>query len=107
METQQSISEWAVKTFGSTRDLVRAAIRANEEMAELLHKLAVDDYEGAMDELADVHIVLARVGTLLGCSIQKEVDIKMAKNRARNWKSDGSGHGYHVEEKDATTNSTP
>jgi hypothetical protein len=39
IETQATIDEWRVATFG-TGSTLRAAIRANEEMAELLRCLA-------------------------------------------------------------------
>jgi hypothetical protein len=37
----------------------------------------------------------------LGTNLYEEIDRKMAVNRAREWKLDGSGHGYHVRKNDA------
>lgn len=34
----------------------------------------------------------------LGSSLQAEVEKKMARNRSRTWKRDGTGCGYHVKE---------
>lgn len=39
---------------------------------------------------------LATLANLLGTTLQAEIDKKMAINRAREWKLDGTGHGYHV-----------
>lgn len=96
-ETQPSISKWALETFGEAGSNLRVAVRANEEMAELLRCLSVDDeHEQAGEELADVIIVLNRLATRLGVDVEDVVDRKMAINRTRRWRKDGSGHGYHV-----------
>ncbi len=100
IETQESISKWADDTFGPTSSTMRVAVRANEEMAELLRALSVDDFnQKALDECADVYIVLCRVVTRLGGDFQELIDAKMAINRKREWNLDGSGHGYHVRAK--------
>lgn len=97
IETQKTISDWANETFGPATSNMRIATRANEEMAELLRALAADDYSPkAGEEIADILIVLCRVAERLGVSIESEVYKKMAINRAREWKKDGTGHGYHV-----------
>jgi NTP pyrophosphatase (non-canonical NTP hydrolase) len=96
-ETQQSISQWANDTFGPLTTNVRAAVRANEEMAELLRELAMDDTSPkAAAEIADVFIVLYRLADRMGVDVQAEIDRKMAINRDRQWVRDGSGHAYHV-----------
>lgn len=61
-ETQATISAWAEETFGPSGSLFRVATRANEEMAELLTAIAKGNDGKAAEELADVVIVLARVG---------------------------------------------
>lgn len=100
-ETQKSIVEWADETFGLSKSNMRVAARANEEMAELLRALSVDDQNmSALEECADVYIVLCRVVSNLGGDFQALVDAKMARNRKREWKLDGSGHGYHVRNKE-------
>lgn len=100
VETQGSVAAWADATFGPSASNMRIAARANEEMAELLRALSVDDANsGAAVEVADVVIVLYRLARNLGVDLHAEVDRKMAINRAREWKLDGSGHGYHVRQK--------
>jgi hypothetical protein len=97
MENQFTISAWAEQTFGPAGSNVRVAARANEEMAELLRALSVDEkHPKAAEEVADIFIVLYRVATRLGVDIHAEIERKMANNRKREWKLDGSGHGYHV-----------
>lgn len=100
IETQESISEWADQAFGAAGSNARVAARANEEMAELLRALTVDDmHPKAAEEIADVVIVLNRLATRMGFRLCELVDAKMAVNRSRVWKRDGSGHGYHVRDK--------
>lgn len=97
-ETQQSISAWATATFGEAGSNIRVAVRANEEMAELLRALAIDSHHPkALEEMADVIIVFMRLAERLGGDLFEAIDCKMATNRTRHWASDGSGHGYHVQ----------
>jgi hypothetical protein len=99
-ETQTSISSWANETFGPAGSNARVAARANEEMAELLRALTADDASPkAGAEVADIVIVLYRLATRLGIDLHAEIDRKMAINRAREWKLDATGHGYHVRPK--------
>ena len=98
-ETQDSITQWAGATFGDCGTNLRAAIRANEEMSELLRALSVDDNApDAGAEIADVFIVLYRVASRLGVDVHRAIDAKMRINRLRRWSVDGSGHGYHVKD---------
>jgi hypothetical protein len=97
IETQKSISDWAVQTFGPTGSNLRVAIRANEEMAELLTILARNDNDlRAAEEAADLFIVLCRLFERLGVDFWAEIERKMKINRARSWTPDGSGCGQHV-----------
>lgn len=99
IETQASISQWAEATFGPSGSNARAAARANREMSELLEHVTADDqHPEAAEEIADVVIVLYRVATCLGVDLHELIDRKMATNRARKWRLDGTGHGYHVKE---------
>jgi len=99
IDTQQTISDWADETFGAAGSNVRVAARANEEMAELLRALATDEnHPKAPEEIADIVIILSRLATRLGVNIDEEIEKKMTINRARIWKRDGSGHGYHVKQ---------
>jgi hypothetical protein len=160
VETQKSISQWAEKTFGPVGSNFRVAVRAAEEMVELLRIVSVDG--GAAEilvEAADVAIVLSRLADRLGFQVEMQpsnrrfrpaahiashantalataisllsqgkddlavvfvnevflllhdlakrfdadlsehIGSKMKINRQRQWKLDGSGHGYHVREK--------
>lgn len=99
-ETQQSIAAWADETFGHARSNMAIAVRANEEMAELLRALIVDDWHPmAIEEVADVFIVLYRLAEMYGDDIHEAIDRKMLINRQREWRVDSTGHGYHVREK--------
>lgn len=96
-EDDETISEWATATFGEVKNNISIATRANKEMAELLHLLAICDTDPkAAEEAADVVIVLCRLFTRLKTRLQAQVDAKMKINRGREWTVDGSGHGQHV-----------
>lgn len=95
-ETQRSISQWAEDTFGVAGSDARVAARANEEMAELIRATTTDTPPARIaEEIADVVIVLYRLADRLGVDLHDEIDRKMAVNRQREWRRDGSGHGYH------------
>lgn len=49
-------------------------------------------------EAADVLIVLLGVAHMRGFDLWEEVSKKMAVNRARRWKANGDGTGYHIKE---------
>lgn len=99
-ESEQSVASWADETFGPATSNMRIAARANEEMAELLRALSVDDGNPkAAEEIADVVIILTRLARNLGTSIKLEIDHKMSINRRRRWEKDNTGHGYHIREK--------
>ncbi len=96
-ETSESISQWAEKTFGPVGNNMQIAIRANLEMAELLKELALDDMsEKAVEEVADIVIVLSRLVERKGHNLQTVINEKMTVNRARQWRLDGNGQGYHT-----------
>ena len=96
-ESQESVSAWAELTFGPAGSNARVASRANEEMAELIRALTIEEkHPKAAEECADIVIVLFRLAERLGVDLLDEVDKKMALNRQREWKRDGSGHGYHT-----------
>jgi NTP pyrophosphatase (non-canonical NTP hydrolase) len=101
VETQHSISVWAAQAFGPTSSNARVAARANEEMAELLRALTVDDNNPkAGEEIADIVMILYRLCDRMGLDLHQLIDQKMEINRTRTWKHDGSGHGYHVRDKE-------
>lgn len=72
----------------------------NEEVAELLAKMsnATVSLSAIIEECADVQIVLYVLASRLHIDLDAEVQKKMAVNRARKWKLDGSGCGQHVED---------
>lgn len=88
---------WARQTFGDVSP-IRAAVRANEEMAELLKAACADwrERDKIMEEAADVVIVLCHLAGALDADLGAAIEKKMAKNRARTWRLDGDGTGYHV-----------
>lgn len=124
-ETTKTIAEWQNETFGPAtttrarvdrswskidgamarvfafdltfhRPNLSRAVRAVEEMAELIETLlANDDDPKACAEVADVQIVLAGIPAVHGKEQQDLVDAKMAINRARQWNVTGDGHGQH------------
>ncbi len=97
-ESQATISTWANEVFGPAGSDARVAARANEEMAELLRLVTTDNPppEKLVEEAADVVIILFRFAERLGEDLLQAIDGKMALNRSREWKRDGTGHGYHV-----------
>jgi NTP pyrophosphatase (non-canonical NTP hydrolase) len=101
LETQQTISKWANETFGPVGSNQRVAIRANEEMAELLRTLSIDDNdaEKAIEEVADIFIVLYRLVDRMGGDVHAAIDKKMMINRQRRWHLDGSGCERHIRDK--------
>lgn len=103
-ETQKTICDWAEETFGPAPSLARIAARANEEMAELLrHATSGQAGEKLVEEAADVVIILYRIAENCGLDLLAAVDEKMVVNRAREWRLDKTGHGYHVRAKKAAT----
>lgn len=66
METQQTIHEWGVATFGENTAL-SMVVRANLEMAELISAIqnGVDIDKVAL-EIADVDIVMCQAAAILG-----------------------------------------
>lgn len=75
------------------------AIRAAEELAELIAVLARNDSDPkALGEVADVRIVLHGILAAHGVDGQDVDDAKMAINRRRRWATTGDGHGQHVED---------
>jgi NTP pyrophosphatase (non-canonical NTP hydrolase) len=104
LKDQREISQWAVDTFGDASSNMRVAIRANEEMSELLRALSADDNSAkAGAEIADIVIVLYRLADRMGLSLHHEVEIKMEINRNRVWVMSGDGHGHHVRNKTTET----
>ncbi len=105
-ETQATIEKWRAETFGGRPTPVNMAVRANEEMAELIRAVTNPDPPGCKEiaaEAADVLIVLYGVATMAGFDLHRAVDAKMAVNRARRWTRDKAGRSHHIDELGAET----
>jgi NTP pyrophosphatase (non-canonical NTP hydrolase) len=87
METQKSIRDWAVSAFGRAAHPRTIAIRALQEMAELVKAMDEYDYDGpeVQDEIADVSICLLYLAESIESDLDKLVDRKMEINRSREW----------------------
>jgi hypothetical protein len=82
-ETQESIAIWADAAFGVAPKLLRILARANEEMAELLRAVTSSKTPHEIaTEAADVAIVLARVGKIVGNDLIALCGVQV---RERNW----------------------
>lgn len=95
-ESSQSITQWGSDTFGNAASVKAYAIRAQEELAELIEAIeSGEPGEAVALEAADVTILLHRVTGSLGLDLYYAVDTKMAINRKREWTPDGNGVGQH------------
>lgn len=93
IETQDGIVSWANNTFGSSFSNLSIAARACQEMGELLMCLAADDDDcHAVEECADIVIVLLRIADNHGMKLADAIDRKMAINRGRTWELRGNRH---------------
>lgn len=95
-ETSQSINQWGHETFGDAASIKAYAVRAQEELAELIE--AIENGEADKDimlEAADVTILLHRIAGSLGQELYDVIDKKMAINRDRKWTPSGNGVGQH------------
>lgn len=73
------------------------AIRAAEELAELIEMLVADDGDPhAPVESVDIGVVLEGIIAAHGQDRACLEDAKMSVNRARTWAVTGDGHGQHV-----------
>lgn len=96
MGMQNDISRWANDVFGKPVSNIQIASRANEEMAELLNTLSMNDKSiEAIEECADIVICLYRLASELEESLNDAIDKKMKKNINRKWNTKGNGIGYH------------
>lgn len=97
METQKTISEWAIKTFGyPTRS--RSIARMMDEVDELdmIHNIDdSDSFNNISDECADIYITMCQVATTFGFDLHACIDHKMSVNRGRKWKLAGDGTAQH------------
>lgn len=95
-ESSKTIAAWGTQVFGNAASVKAYAIRAQEELAELIE--AIEDGEPNKNialEAADVTILLHRITGTLGLELYTAIDEKMAINRKRDWVPDGNGVGQH------------
>lgn len=75
---------------------------ANASMSTLLIQLLVEEDGGVIaDCLECIAGMMYEASWSVRHDLRDAIDAKMAVNRAREWKRDGSGHGYHVRERTA------
>lgn len=77
--------------------LGRHLAEANEKMARLVSHLVYGVPPGWV--MSELWRSLGHGIRACGTTAQEAIDAKMVVNRMREWKSDGTGHGYHVREK--------
>ena len=101
-ETQFTISAWADEEFGKVKDLKHAFRRTQEELTELNIEMTClnPNPSRIINEMADVVITFYRCAAVMGQSLDQAISHKMSVNRSREWASDGTGHGYHLKEKE-------
>jgi len=95
-ETSKTIAQWGTESFGDAASVKAYALRAQEELTELIE--AIDTGEPDKNialEAADITILLHRITGSLGLELYEAVDKKMAINRRRKWTPDGNGVGQH------------
>ena len=96
IETSQSIAQWGSDTFGDAASVKAYAIRAQEELRELIEEIENGEPDKAIAlEAADVTILLHRITGTLGLDLYAAVDEKMTINREREWRASGNGVGQH------------
>lgn len=102
-ETSASIGEFCDATFGKVASRQRALTSALKELAELQDAYDLDEPDTRLlEECADVAICLMRFAHEVGGDLYDAIDAKMAINRKRTWKLDGTGNAQHVKADVAT-----
>ena len=100
-ESQLSIEQWRLDTFGPAKDIKTIVLRAEQEMEELVTLFAQLEptnpkLRAVVGECADVLIVLYCVAASCNLDLHQMVDLKMNLNRRRKWKAFGDGTGQHI-----------
>ena len=100
METQKTVNDWAIKTFGRIKNPQTAIDRMSKEVRELRKLSEYNDaaYEEMADKCADIYIVMCQVMTAIGFDLPSCVDHKMEINRHRKGKLNNDGTGQHIKE---------
>lgn len=96
-ESSHSIAQWGTATFGDAASVKTYALRAQEELAELIDAIETGEADNNIAlEAADVTILLHRIAGTMGLELNAAVDEKMAINRKRQWVPNGNGVGKHL-----------
>lgn len=96
-ESSATIAQWGTATFGDAASVKAYALRAQEELAELIEAIESGEPDTAIaHEAADVTILLHRITGTLNLELYEAVDEKMVINRQRKWTRDGKGVGQHI-----------
>lgn len=72
------------------------AIEAHKSMGHIIDRVLTGNHYDAGVWMGTLARKLVMICILLGGDIFARIDAKMTVNRARVWKLDGDGHGYHV-----------
>src|SRR3990172_5961258 len=96
-ETQASISDWAIQTFGYPKSAKTLVERFVTEVIELDTKSAAQPIilEHIRDECADCLVVLYQAAQFYGFDLHEAVNEKMIINRERKWDLKGDGTAQH------------
>lgn len=98
METQKTISQWGIETFGTPVTNEVIFDRFIEEINELASSYDERMAGKIQDKCADVFIVLCQFCEQSGFDLMTIVNDKMAINRARKWSTDGDGVSQYIED---------
>lgn len=91
-------SAWSSNQVPSNCHLFVA--RANSNLSSAIYCIAnALPPSSAISELRATIKHLDTVCKSVGSSLNLAIDAKMETNRARAWKQDGTGHGYHIRER--------
>jgi len=96
-QTGTDILECAAHWLAGKRQGAAAqhAIDANRQMASLLALTMESNGTGLRVTLIQIVGSLINVCHAFGKNLFEEIDRKMEVNHSREWKTDGTGHGYH------------
>jgi hypothetical protein len=76
------------------------AVKANSILAHVMQMVTCDGRATARTVgiyVSLVAVMMAKICVAVDRNLGDEVNAKMAVNRARTWRLDGTGHGYHVD----------
>lgn len=97
-ETQASISAWQLATFPNATEagVVKHLTEEFHEFLDVAHTYSVRRELRALDEAADIVILLYAWAATHNYDLHEAIDAKMAVNRTRTWNIQPDGTGRHV-----------